>query len=124
MSAQRPEQPWSADTPAISVQNMLSEQLPFFRRLIKHGRVNGYVILVMMSLPLGIIQNLLQKESVMNYAEEGAANQPMEYKGLSLNSFRHRGEPTAVAGTAQKSSSNVEAKATFLVLLRRQTLER
>lgn len=51
---------------AISVQNILSAKLPIFRKHIKNGRVRGYVILVIMSLPLGIVQNLFRQESVMN----------------------------------------------------------
>ena len=51
---------------AISVQNILSAKLPIFRNLIKSGRVPGYVILVILSFPLGVVQNLLRQESVMN----------------------------------------------------------
>ena len=51
---------------AISIQNALSAHFSSMRWLIKNGRIHGYVILVLLVFPLGIIQNLLKHESVLN----------------------------------------------------------
>ncbi len=51
---------------AISIQNFLSNKFPLFKILIKNGRIPGYLILVLIFLPLAYFQNFIKKESVLN----------------------------------------------------------
>ncbi len=51
---------------AISIQNIFSDKFKIFRRIIHNGRVKGYLLLVILFLPLSLIQNIFLKESVLN----------------------------------------------------------
>ena len=56
---------------AISIQNSIAAKFPIVKKLLfKNGRVKGYFIIVLLLLPLGIIQNLLKHESVLNTMAE------------------------------------------------------
>lgn len=51
---------------AISVQNFLSANFRFFKSFVVNGRFPGYLILVIIFFPIGIIQNFFGRESVIN----------------------------------------------------------
>ena len=51
---------------AISIQNLLSYKYKFFRKLIINGRIPGYLILVLLFLPITLIQNIFDLDSVLN----------------------------------------------------------
>ena len=52
---------------AISIQNILSSLFPFTKKLLfLRGRIKGYVVLVILFLPIGFLQFLFKKESVLN----------------------------------------------------------
>ena len=51
---------------AISVQNIFSFYSRHFKSMLNNGRFSGYLVLVIFFLPIGIFQNFLGKESVLN----------------------------------------------------------
>ncbi len=51
---------------AISVQNILSKNSQIFRKYIVNGRIPGYLLLVLLFLPVAVIQNLFFKQSLLN----------------------------------------------------------
>ena len=51
---------------AISVQNYLASKSVLFKSFLTNGRMPGYLILVIIFLPFGVIQNFSGKESTLN----------------------------------------------------------
>lgn len=51
---------------AISIQNILLDKLTCLKSSVRNGRMPFYVLLVILTLPVGILQNLARRESVIN----------------------------------------------------------
>ena len=51
---------------AISIQNFFASKSEKFKNILENGRMPGYLVVVLLFIPVSLLQNLLGKESVLN----------------------------------------------------------